>query len=160
MSKTMRTIRAGAVLAALSIPPAAVQACEVPDNLAARRRDVIQLTNERRRQAGLPAFWRDARLGRAAQTHACWMAKNRTLSHEGANGETVMSRVAAQGYPWAFVAENVASGQQGPRDVVAAWMASPPHRANIENSTSREIGIGLAQGNGRPYWVMVLAASR
>lgn len=53
------------------------------------------------------------------------------------------------GLAWA---ENVASGQQ-PNQVVAAWMNSPGHRANILNPRYTEIGVGFARdASGRSYF--------
>ena len=41
--------------------------------------------------------------------------------------------------------------------VMAAWMNSPGHRANILNGTFTQIGIGLAYAaDGTPYWAMEL----
>jgi len=47
------------------------------------------------------------------------------------------------------VGENIAYGsgdRSSPRSIGAAWMNSPPHRANILRASFREIGIGLASG--------------
>ena len=46
-------------------------------------------------------------------------------------------------------AENIAQGQQEPRDVVAGWMGSDGHRANILARDHRLCGVGYAGG----YWV-------
>ena len=46
--------------------------------------------------------------------------------------------------------ENIAWGQgdlSTPRSIVAAWMASPGHRANILNGEYTQIGLGLAPGS-------------
>jgi uncharacterized protein YkwD len=57
------------------------------------------------------------------------------------------------------VGENIAWGTLGlatPRAIVAAWMASPGHRANILDRHYRETGIGVSPhpptslANGQP----------
>ncbi len=53
------------------------------------------------------------------------------------------SRASRAGYE---VGENIAWGTLSlatPRAIVAAWMASPAHRANILDANFRETGIGV-----------------
>jgi uncharacterized protein YkwD len=114
--------------------------------------------NQRRQSAGLDPLNRAGKLMAAAQGHACWMANNRSLSHVGRNGTRAPRRVRAEGYDWTYVAENVAAGAGRPAEVVAGWMGSPPHRANILARQAREIGVGLARAGGRSYWCLVVAA--
>jgi hypothetical protein len=54
--------------------------------------------------------------------------------------------------------ENIAAGQPSPSEVMAAWIASPGHRANIEDPSFRSIGVGVAQGGIGPYWVQDFAS--
>ena len=51
---------------------------------------------------------------------------------------------------WNSIGENIASGSTTPQSVVSGWMGSSGHRANILNTTYREIGVGFSSGN---YWV-------
>ncbi len=61
---------------------------------------------------------------------ACW------------NGSTLVSRVVATGYSYSQLAENLAAGPISAQDVVAGWMNSSGHRANILNCGLHELGIG------------------
>ena len=47
-------------------------------------------------------------------------------------------------------------------EVVAGWLDSPGHCANIMDSRFQHIGVGLATGNGRGqfYWVQTFGAPR
>ena len=47
--------------------------------------------------------------------------------------------------------ENVAAGQVTPEEVVAAWMASPGHRANILNDEYLHMGVGFLYRNDQSY---------
>jgi uncharacterized protein YkwD len=59
-----------------------------------------------------------------------------------------LGNVLAQG-------ENVAYGQRSPREVVADWLESPGHRANIEGNF-RLTGIGLARDSkGVIYYTQI-----
>jgi uncharacterized protein YkwD len=59
----------------------------------------------------------------------------------------------AQGYRFHRAAENIAAGQPSPAAVVAAWMGSSGHRANIVDCRLTELGVGVAVGGSyRVYW--------
>lgn len=104
---------------------------------------VLQLTNNQRSIAGLQPLKLNPQLSAAAYKHSQDMALNDFFSHVSSTGATVFDRVTAAGYTYSSVGENIAAGQATPQSVVQAWMDSPPHRANILNSTLQEIGIGF-----------------
>ncbi|MEZ5190300.1 MAG: CAP domain-containing protein [Schumannella sp.] len=54
---------------------------------------------------------------------------------------------------WKRAGENVASGY-GYTKVVAAWVASPSHYANLVGDYT-SIGIGYYEADGRRYWAQV-----
>jgi uncharacterized protein YkwD len=69
-------------------------------------------------------------------------------------------RLSAAGYAWQAWAENLSVGGE-PSDVVAGWMASPPHRANILNPIYTETGAGSAlDRTGRRYYVQMFGRPR
>ncbi len=104
---------------------------------------VIDLTNEQRQQNGCAtALVHSAQLAAAASAHSQDMALRDLFSHTGSDGSTMLSRIAATGYSYSQLAENVAAGYATAGDVVAGWMKSPGHRANILNCDLRELGVG------------------
>jgi uncharacterized protein YkwD len=110
--------------------------------------EVIELTNQRRRDAGCGALAPDARLTRAAQAHASDMAENGYFSHNSRDGRRFEHRVRAAGYPRPG-AENIAKGQTSASQVVREWMASPSHRSAMLTCGFTTIGVARV-GN---YWV-------
>ena len=56
------------------------------------------------------------------------------------------------GVSYTSAGENIAKGYTSAEDVVAAWMASPSHRANLLASRYVTVGIGYADG----YWAQWL----
>lgn len=98
----------------------------------------------------------------AADAHTRWMQANRVMSHTGESGSSVGTRLTAAGYYWSAVGENVATGQATPAAVVAAWLASPGHCANIMNAAFVDVGFGFAPAaSGTPtYATLVLARPR
>lgn len=83
-------------------------------------------------------------LTRAARTHSQDMAARDFFSHGGSDGSTPGERATHAGYRWKMVGENIASGVRTPRDVVAGWLASPDHCANIMTAGFREMGVAFA----------------
>jgi uncharacterized protein YkwD len=109
---------------------------------------VLELTNDERRDAGCADLAPDTRLARAAQAHAVDMAENDYFAHESEDGTRFDTRIRAEGYSRP-AGENIAKGQTSANQVVREWMASPPHRRNIENCAFTTIGVGYDDH----YWV-------
>ncbi|GAA4676348.1 CAP domain-containing protein [Streptomyces youssoufiensis] len=122
--------------------------------------EVLALVNEERADAGCRPLTADGTLDRVADTYAGVMADTQRLSHTGPDGSTVGDRVTRSGYTWSSVGENIARGQADAEAVVDAWMNSPGHRANILNCSFRDMGIGVDQGSGGPWWTQVFATGR
>lgn len=107
---------------------------------------VVDLTNKERITLTLPLVTRNALLDAAATLKAEDMAKNSYFSHDSPTGVTPWHWFEVAGYPFVHAGENLAVYFTDSDEVVAAWMASPTHRANIVNNQYREIGIGTARG--------------
>jgi uncharacterized protein YkwD len=104
---------------------------------------VLDLTNEQRLQHGCTtALTLSVQLAAAASAHSQDMAIHDLFSHTGSDGSTMVSRVVATGYSYSQLAENLAAGPATAEAVVASWMNSPGHRANILNCGLRDLGVG------------------
>lgn len=110
--------------------------------------------NHLRSEAGRAPVSYSEPLARAAERHAKDMLQGGFFSHTGSDGSSVAERVAATGYGWCMVAENIAQGQPDLAEVMEAWAGSPGHNRNMLSSEVTE--FALARGRGA-IWVMVLA---
>jgi uncharacterized protein YkwD len=121
---------------------------------------VITLVNKERAANGLAPLVQNAALSRAASSYASVMASTDCMAHTCGPVPNFADRDVQAGYtPWTTLAENVAAGQQTPDAVVAAWMNSPGHRANILNAAFRDIGVGVAKGGSYGiYWAQEFGA--
>jgi uncharacterized protein YkwD len=124
---------------------------------AAVSKVVLELTNEARahsRTCGSQRFAAarplslSTALTRAASVHALDMVTHHFFSHAGSDGTTPGDRVTRAGYHWSMVGENIASGVRTPREVVAGWLASPGHCANIMIAGFRQMGVAFAVSPG------------
>lgn len=124
---------------------------------------VFILTNRERVRASLTPVRRNAELTRAAQLQAEQMAAAGKLAHElpGSRFPTLAGRLKLVGYQYRSVGENVAEGYTSGAALMAGWMTSAPHRANILSARFTETGVGMARSKtGRTYTAQVFARPR
>ncbi|MDP1668569.1 CAP domain-containing protein [Phaeovulum sp.] len=154
MSKLL--IASCAVLLGLAAPAAALQ-CPAPSS--AITNSILAAVNAERAREGRAPLAHDARLDAAAQGHACDMAANGFFDHRGSSGSSVGNRVRAAGMSSCTTAENIAYGWRETGRVMAEWMQSSGHRANILRGSVEALGVGYvpAQGGAGPWWVQVFA---
>ncbi|MGX1135455.1 RNA polymerase sigma factor (sigma-70 family) [Streptomyces glaucescens] len=119
---------------------------------------VVALVNKERAAAGCGPLTEDAQLNRAAQGHSDDMATRNFFDHTNPDGADPGQRTTAAGYRWSTYGENIARGQQTPQAVMESWMNSPGHRANILNCSFKDIGVGVHEGSGGPWWTQNFGA--
>jgi uncharacterized protein YkwD len=107
----------------------------------------------------------NALLAQAAEGHSQDMVANDFFAHDSLDGRTFDQRISATGYRWSRVAENIAAGQVTINEVMAGWMASEGHCANIMNPDLTEIGMVCVAGTPPTtrygtYWTMELGQPR
>ncbi|MFO8150977.1 MAG: CAP domain-containing protein [Trueperaceae bacterium] len=98
----------------------------------------------------------DPRLTRAAQLHSEDMRDTGTMSHTGSDGSSPAQRIDRQGYAWGSAGENVAWGDPTPEAVMAGWLGSDGHCANLMHEGFRDLGAGEAGA----FWTLVFARPR
>ncbi|MEM7726821.1 MAG: glycoside hydrolase family 9 protein, partial [Cyanobacteria bacterium P01_A01_bin.45] len=129
--------------------------------------EVLQLTNEFRKENGLSPLSLNSDLVEAAQSYSEDMGENDFFSHTGQDGSTPLTRAQEAGYSPNAVGENIAAGQTTPEQVVQGWIDSPGHRENLLNPNYTEIGIGhfyLEEDTGNVnynhYWTQLFGRSQ
>ncbi len=127
----------------------------VPSDNPDFERKVFQLVNQERTQRGLPEYKWNENLARAARYHALDMATDDYFSHDTMDrvdgNLKFVCKVCWRTYYFdkSSAGENIAAGQTTPEQVVADWMASPGHRANILATIFHTLGVGYVKG----HWV-------
>lgn len=156
--RELMAIFVGMMLLAASATYAANDAgtCASAPQTASQMRDMV---NAQRKANGLAALKSDQRLDKAAQAHACDMARKGYFSHTEPNGSTATIRVKQSGYKSCVTAENISYGWRELPQAMTDLMNSPGHRANILRTTVRAIGVGYVpkQGKAGPWYVQVFA---
>jgi len=163
---TLRTASIGEPVAAKVAPskPTA-EAPPSPDTIDScpptQGQMVLEDVNRIRADAGLRPLTVDLRLVAAARAQARDIAEGAPVGHVGLDGSLPEHRVRRAGYEWSKVGENVAAGIPTATEVVAGWMRSEHHRANILGGGFTNIGIAFLDMRSSAYgtyWVQVFAA--
>ncbi|MEU3839519.1 sigma-70 family RNA polymerase sigma factor [Streptomyces sp. NPDC028635] len=163
-SATSASPRASATAGPSTAAPARRAPRPIPSKAAAARgaaaqpagsdlaSQVTALVNKERQAAGCAPVTQDSLLTNAAQAHSDDMAARDYFEHNSPDGTDPGQRITAAGYRWSTYGENIAKGQQTPDEVMTSWMNSPGHRANILNCSFRNLGVGIHNGDGGPWW--------
>lgn len=145
-------------------------ACTAADDASApadvQSRAVTCLVNWARAQERRSRLLPRTKLERASKLKGRRVASCGQFSHTPC-GVDVTAAVRASGYRYGVFGENLFAGTWGrisPRDVVAAWLASPLHRANILGRQFRHFGAaparaaGLLGGSDAVVWTATFAS--
>ena len=134
------------------LPPSAPVWALTPAQLMS---EVVTMTNQQRAANGCDKLAVDRDLTVASVRQSWYMARTGLFTHIWRDGSTFVTRSRAAGYRQPS-GENIAWGYRTAAEVMAAWMASPSHRANILNCDAHSIGTGVVYGaNGIPYYTQV-----
>jgi len=108
---------------------------------------IVKLTNEQRKTAHLNELKVNSELTQAAIKKANDMFAKGYWSHNSPDGTQPWYFILKSGYNYLHAGENLARDFNSPEAIVAAWMNSPTHKANILSSKYQEIGTAVVDGN-------------
>ncbi|WP_416149057.1 CAP domain-containing protein [Salipaludibacillus sp. HK11] len=117
---------------------------------------VIELTNNHRREAGLSDLQADTELSGVARRKSEDMHENNYFSHTSPTYGSPFDMIRDHGVSYSSAGENIAQGQQTPEQVVQGWMNSEGHRENIMNGNFTHIGVGY-EPNGNHWTQMFIS---
>ncbi|SEC39693.1 CAP domain-containing protein [Streptomyces sp. TLI_105] len=121
------------------------------DRGKAAEAEVFRLVNAERAKVGCTPIRTDARLAALADAFSADMATRGFFDHTDPDGDTPWVRAEQAGIS-GMGGENIARGQVDAAAVMASWMNSDGHRANILNCDFTTMGVGVVFGDGGPWW--------
>jgi uncharacterized protein YkwD len=114
--------------------------------------ELLDLVNQDRVSKGLNALTVINEISYLAATHDDYMISNGVASHDNFEQRSASLK---SGVGAITVSENVAAGFNTPASVLAAWNASPTHKANLEG-THTHYGLAVkADANGIRYYTLL-----
>lgn len=108
---------------------------------------ILELTNDLRKQYGLPPLNENPLLKEAAKEKALDMIQNKYFAHYSPTGVSPWYFIEKSGYDYHYAGENLAMNFFDSEEVVRAWINSPTHRDNLLNQKYEEIGIAVLSGD-------------
>lgn len=124
-----------------------------PDLSDPRVADFVALMNEHRVDIGCPALEWHQPTADVARAHSADMIDRDYFAHTNPDGYSPFDRLTAAGIDYGMAAENIAYGYPDAAAVLQAWLESAGHRANIENCSLRQHGVGLVD----THWTHLFA---
>ena len=126
----------------------------ITPDIAAAEAAIVEMTNAFRAEQKLLPVRHNPKLAAAARAYARKLAAYEHLSHT-ADGTTPSARVAAAGYRYCQVGENLASifdtrgfdADDYAERAVEGWEESPGHRKNMMLPYVTEIGVAVARAS-------------
>ncbi|KAJ3123542.1 hypothetical protein HK098_001845 [Nowakowskiella sp. JEL0407] len=122
---------------------------------------LLYLVNDLRAEYGARPLKIDARFTAVAQDQSKYQASACVLSHYGANGEGLATRVKMiTGLFNLYLGENVAAGYTSVDAAFYGWKNSPGHFRNMVNPSFNAVGFGFAYNYGCGfvrYWTQDFA---
>ena len=161
MSPTYRLLATLILCGSAGLGHAGVPATARPTVVQERILELVNAARAQGRRCGhdffpaVSALRPSASLHKAAASHARDMAARSYFDHHAPDGSEPRDRVRRTGYRWMLIGENIAFGSDSAEEVVAGWLASPGHCANIMDARFRDMGSAVAKGRkrGHFYWV-------
>ncbi|HEX4747442.1 MAG TPA: CAP domain-containing protein [Gaiellaceae bacterium] len=148
-------IASGAVL--VGVPTAASRSTAEIERRAVLEAAVIRELNRVRADRGLRLLRAAPSLRTAARGHSLAMLEHGFFAHESFDGSDFSSRIRRhytdRGWMRWSVGEALLSSQSSrveAREIVAAWLDSPPHRTIVLSPAWRDAGIGVLYAPSAP----------
>ncbi|MBU2052121.1 MAG: CAP domain-containing protein [Patescibacteria group bacterium] len=119
--------------------------------------ELINLTNSKRSEQGLPVLTYNPVLAQAAQAKGADMVAKGYWAHTSPDGLTPWTFFKQASYKYLYAGENLARDFGNSSAVVNAWMNSATHRENIMSNRYREMGIAVIHDTfqGQPTTLVV-----
>jgi hypothetical protein len=120
-------------------------------------KEILSLLNLERAKKGLGPVNENEKLMVAAKNKGENMLALDYWAHVSPDGMEPWTFLQAEDYNYQSAGENLARDFKSENDLVAAWMASPTHRANILNGNYLEVGLAVLDGiiGDRPVVLVV-----
>ena len=128
-------------------PPLVTKTAPVSPSTALSKLGVLVWTNVQRDLNGkMPSLTSNSILDQIANLRLQDMFSRQYFEHISPIGEGASDLARTNGYEFIVIGENIALGNfESDQKLVAAWMASPGHRANILNARFVDIGTFVDQ---------------
>ncbi|MDR3240083.1 MAG: CAP domain-containing protein [Clostridiales bacterium] len=124
----------------------------------AKAQEILQLVNKERSKTGVAPLTLASDVSNVADIKAEEMSGRNYFDHTSPIYGSPFEMLRSFGILYKTSGENIGKGQKTASAVMAAWMSSPAHRANILNPKFAELGVGYANSGSATYWVQIFVS--
>lgn len=129
---------------------------QMQPDMASIEDEILNLVNELRSSLGVHALTKNSQLKSSAFVRSQEMALNDYFTHTRPNGTKFYTAIDEVGYPYSYVAENLAKAEGLTREEYAlslfnGWKDSQSHYNAMISDKTFETGISLYEYNGKLY---------
>ncbi len=124
-------------------------------NFASFQKEVLDLVNVERTNRGLQPLKFNSELSKVATLKSQDMIDKNYFDHTSPTYGSPFDMMKQFGITYRTAGENIAMGQETPKEVMNSWMNSPGHRKNILNPDFTELGVGIASDGSSLYWTQM-----
>ncbi len=117
---------------------------------------LIEMTNAVRQEASLKPLEPNHKLTQASYRKAYDILNHGYFAHTNPSGKPFYQWIEEEGYNYLYAGENLAVDFTTNEGVLAAWLQSPSHRANIINPNYQEIGLVTLRGTWQDHETVVV----
>ena len=128
-------------------------------SLKAEEARMLELVNQERAKAGVPALQAPQKLTEVARLKSADMVKLNYFAHHSPTYGSPFDMMRSFGISYTMAGENLAMAASVDR-AHTALMNSSRHRANILNANYTHIGIGLVQGSRNQYYTQMFIRAK
>ncbi|MGL5642488.1 MAG: CAP domain-containing protein [Paraclostridium sp.] len=136
-------------------PPTENKPSTPSGNFASFQQEVLNLVNVERTNRGLQPLKFNSELSKVATLKSQDMIDKNYFDHTSPTYGSPFDMMKQFGISYNAAGENIAMGQETPKEVMNSWMNSPGHRKNILNPDFTELGVGIASNGSSIYWTQM-----
>lgn len=119
--------------------------------------DVLSYVNKYRSEVSRDSLKMNSQLNLIATIRALEMAWSGKFVHARPDGKDWITAVTDMGYSYMTAGENIAYGYKTAKQVSEGWKNSEGHYQNMIHVNFKQIGIGMAELDGKKYWVQIFS---
>jgi uncharacterized protein YkwD len=116
--------------------------------------EMLDVLNDYRVESGAAPFVINDNLAVVAQAQAAHNASIQQ-NESATGGDSLLEQVEATGYTYGTMMWTLANG--GPDTALGFWTDTPTEETNMQSDALTEIGIGVASGGTKQWWVVIYA---
>lgn len=108
----------------------------------AKADSIVSYINQERANYLSKPLTENSILDKTAKYKACDMVSRNYWSHIDPDGKYSWEYIRKYGYKYKKAGEDIARGFTSDKEIVKAWVSSPPHKTVLVDPKYREVGIG------------------